>query len=132
MKQFSFFIALFFTTLIAQAQVKISGVVKDNRGKKIISASITLKDTYDGATSDSAGNYVFTTTEKGSHILVASAVGYKTVEQTKLTHAKNLTILMLLMISPVRPRRRSAALINCLSNSDMQKPRNVSLMLSSR
>ncbi len=81
MKHFSLFIALFFTTVIAQAQVKISGAVKDNHGRKIVSASITLKDTYDGATSDSSGNYVFITTEKGNHVLVASAVGYKTVEQ---------------------------------------------------
>lgn len=82
MKQFSLFIAFFFIALLTQAQVKISGTVKDNHGKKVISASITLKDTYDGATSDSLGNYAFTTTEKGNYTLVASAVGYKTVEQS--------------------------------------------------
>ncbi len=82
MKQLCFFIPLFFTNFLAQAQVQISGTVKDTHGKKVISASITLKDTYDGATSDSTGNYSFTTTEKGSYTLTASAVGYKTVEQT--------------------------------------------------
>ena len=55
--------------------------MKDGRGKKLIGASITLKDTYDGATSDSSGNYVFTTTETGAHILSASAVGFATVNQ---------------------------------------------------
>src|SRR3954465_15514919 len=81
MKQLSLFIAFTFIVFLTKAQVKISGIVKDNHGKKVISASITLKDTYDGATSDSSGNYSFGTTEKGNYTLVASAVGYKTVEQ---------------------------------------------------
>ncbi len=65
----------------ASAQVKISGMVKDARGKKLIGASITLKDTYDGATTDSSGNYSFTTTETGAHILSATSVGFSTVNQ---------------------------------------------------
>ncbi len=73
---------LFFTALSVQAQVKISGMIKDARGKKVIGASLTLKDTYDGATSDSSGNYSFTTTETGAHVLTASAVGFKAVDQT--------------------------------------------------
>ncbi len=71
----------FFTLFSASAQVKISGSVKDSRGKKIVGASITLKDTYDGATSDSSGNYSFTTTETGAHVLTASAVGFTEVSQ---------------------------------------------------
>ncbi len=73
---------LFLTAFSASAQVKISGSVKDTRGKKLIGASITLKDTYDGATTDSSGNYSFTTTETGAHILSATSVGYSTVNQT--------------------------------------------------
>src|SRR6059058_1251061 len=81
MKQFFLFTAVLFITFLTKAQVKISGTVKDNHNRKVISASITLKDTYDGGTSDSSGNYSFSTTEKGNYTLVASAVGYKTVEQ---------------------------------------------------
>jgi vitamin B12 transporter len=92
MKQLSLFIVFFLIAFLTQAQVKISGTVKDNRGKKVISASITLKDTYDGATSDSSGNYSFTTTEKGNYTLVASAVGYKTVEQTIAVGNEPVTI----------------------------------------
>ena len=78
----AFFLALlFFITFIASAQVRISGTVKDSRGKKLIGASITLKDTYDGATSDSSGNYSFITTETGAHILTTSAVGFTPVNQ---------------------------------------------------
>lgn len=69
----------------ARGQVQISGVVKDQKGKPIGGVSITLKDTYDGAISDSTGRYSFTTSEKGEHVLTFTALGYKSIEQ-------NLTI----------------------------------------
>jgi len=64
----------------AKAQI-VSGTVKDIKGHAIHSASITLKDTYDGATTDSAGKFSFKTTEKGEQTLVITAVGYIGVEQ---------------------------------------------------
>lgn len=63
------------------AQVKISGRVKDNRGRPLAAVSISLKDSYDGTISDSLGNYHFTTTEKGDQTLVATNVGYRPIEQ---------------------------------------------------
>ena len=67
---------------IAFAQTThFSGRITDNRRRPLIGASISLKGTYDGATSDSAGNYKFSTTEKDSLTLVVSSLGYKTVEQ---------------------------------------------------
>ncbi|HKO82298.1 MAG TPA: TonB-dependent receptor, partial [Chitinophagaceae bacterium] len=64
------------------SQVTIKGVVKNNRAKPLHGVSISLKDTYDGATTDSSGKFSFTTTEKGQQVLIASAVGYKPYEQT--------------------------------------------------
>lgn len=58
----------------------LSGTVKDNRGKPLPGVSITLKDTYDGATTDSLGRFSFATTEGGKQVLVASMMGYKTIE----------------------------------------------------
>ena len=81
MKQLSILFLFFLIAASLKAQVKISGKVKDARGKPAASTSITLKDTYDGTVSDSLGNYHFTTTEKGNHILIFSNVGFKTVEQ---------------------------------------------------
>lgn len=68
--------------LMSAAQTKISGTVKDIKGRGVPSASIVLKDSYDGATSDSSGKFSFTTTEKGKFILAVTAVGYKPAEQT--------------------------------------------------
>ena len=43
--------------------------------------SITLKDTYDGATTDSSGFFSFKTSEKGEQLLTTSSIGYKPFEQ---------------------------------------------------
>ena len=75
MKKFLLAATIFFANHII-AQTKISGHLKDNKGKPIAGVSITLKDTYDGTVSDSLGNYNFSTTEKGSHIIEMTNVNY--------------------------------------------------------
>ena len=67
--------------LSAKAQVKVEGKIMDTKGKPVGGVSITLKGTYDGATTDSLGNFSFTTIEKGKKILEASIIGYKPYEQ---------------------------------------------------
>ena len=67
-------------TLFADAQVTISGTVKE-RKKPISGVNIVLKDTYDGATSDSSGRFSFKTSEKGDFVLAATSVGYRAFEQ---------------------------------------------------
>ena len=66
---------------VLSAQVKITGTVKDSKSHPVPGVSITIKDTYDGATTDSAGVFTFRTTEKGEHFITASSVGYKPFEQ---------------------------------------------------
>jgi vitamin B12 transporter len=72
---------LLLTCLAASAQTTLSGKVKDHKGRPVAGASLTLKDTYDGGTSDSLGNYHFTTTEKGEQTLIVTSIGYRPVEQ---------------------------------------------------
>jgi vitamin B12 transporter len=67
--------------LTAKAQVKVAGKITDPKGKPVGGASITLKDSYDGATTDSLGNFSFLTTEKGKKTFQASIIGYKPFEQ---------------------------------------------------
>ena len=62
------------------AQTTIRGKVTDKKNPLPL-VSIVLKDTYDGATSDSSGKYSFKTTEKGEFILTVTSVGYKPFEQ---------------------------------------------------
>ncbi len=65
-----------------KAQTVITGKIRDSRNKILPGISITLKDTYDGATSDSSGNFRFTTSETGNKLLQVSATGYKPFEQS--------------------------------------------------
>jgi vitamin B12 transporter len=79
-----------FQTLSGQVTVK--GIVKDNKGNPVSGASISIKDSYDGGTSDSSGKYSFKTFEKGEHLLQISSIGYKLFEQTIKLESSVLTI----------------------------------------
>lgn len=81
-KSLLYLLSFLFMSCTVMAQVTIKGVIKDQKGNPLPGASISIKDSYDGATSDSAGKYSFKTTEKGQQILVVSSIGYKTSEQT--------------------------------------------------
>ena len=74
-------ILLMFISVPVNAQVKVSGKVTDTKNRPLVGASITLKNSYDGATTDSLGHYSFFTTEKGEQILEATVIGYKLFEQ---------------------------------------------------
>jgi len=74
-------IALTLGICTANAQVKISGRITDIKNKPLSGVSISLKNTYDGATSDSGGVYNFTTSEKGAQQLEISITGYNTILQ---------------------------------------------------
>ena len=75
MKWFSFLL-VFLPFSQVNAQVQISGKLTDYKGKSISGASIALVNTYDGTTTDSTGNFVFFTTEKGSQLLQVTMSGY--------------------------------------------------------
>ena len=90
-KDFILFLLLL-ASLTTMAQVKISGKIKDNKGKPIPGISITLKDTYDGSISDSSGNFSFTTSETGTHNIDVTGVGYH--EYTTVVELKNIPIVL--------------------------------------
>ena len=81
-------------------QPVISGRVQDNRGKPVPGASISLKDSYDGATSDSTGKFQFTTTEKGEKLLLVSSIGFNPLERTINITDKSIELLLQLKESP--------------------------------
>lgn len=80
MKEFAILFLAVLATILGNAQTRISGTVKDNRGRIIIGASVAVKDSYDGGVSDSSGRFSFKTTEKGDRILIATNIGYKASE----------------------------------------------------
>lgn len=81
MRKFFFLLLFLKIALAGQSQTIVTGTIQDPKGRRIAAASITLKDTYDGATTDSSGKFKFKTFEKGAHLLVVSALGYKSSEE---------------------------------------------------
>ena len=66
---------------IVNAQVKPCGRVSDENGLPLPWASVSIKGTYDGASTDTAGYFRFKTAATGKQILSVSFVGFKTAEK---------------------------------------------------
>ncbi len=94
-KIFLLFVA-FVAFTILQAQVKIQGKIKDNRNHPLAGVSISLKDSYDGGTTDSTGYFSFRTTETGEHTAIASSIGYNAAEQKLVIGKEAITLNLVL------------------------------------
>lgn len=62
---------------LVRAQVNVTGRVADGKGRPLRGVSIGIRDSYDGATTDSLGQFRFSTTEKGKKILEATTIGFR-------------------------------------------------------
>jgi hypothetical protein len=65
----------------AQAQSLLSGIVRDASGQPLPGANVYLRTTFDGASTDSLGQFRFSTTQTGPFTLVATLVSYEVHEQ---------------------------------------------------
>src|SRR5277367_5069619 len=81
MRPLFFLTALILFSASLSAQTRVSGSVKDSKGHSLHGASIAIKDSYDGATTDSSGAFRFITTEKGADTIIVSNIGYNPVQQ---------------------------------------------------
>jgi vitamin B12 transporter len=75
----------------ATAQTPISGRIKDSKGKPVAGASLSIRDAYDGATSDSTGKFSFKTVEQGEKVLMATCIGYLAVEIKLVLKGEHIT-----------------------------------------
>jgi outer membrane cobalamin receptor len=71
-------IILLFLTTLAYGQSTILGRVVDNKNQPIIGANVYLNGTYDGATTNENGKFLFTTEAEGIQILIISFMSYET------------------------------------------------------
>ena len=74
---FTLLSCLLFTAHLAGAQATISGKITDTKEVPVSGASVSLDNTLDGGTTDSAGNFRFITTETGAQVLAITAVGFE-------------------------------------------------------
>lgn len=73
------------------SQITVSGKVT-YKNKALKDINVTLKDTYDGATTDASGNYTFTTTETGDKTLVFSGQNYDEIELPVKIEGKDISM----------------------------------------
>jgi vitamin B12 transporter len=74
------------------SQTVVSGKVRDQKGRPLAGVSISIKDAYDGGTSDSVGNFSFRSQERGERIIQLSSIGYITVEKSVTLSGEPLKI----------------------------------------
>lgn len=72
--------ALFLLPVSLLAQQQISGKITDNKKHPLSGVNVSIKGTYDGATSAADGSYSFTTDTKGEQLLTASLTGFQPME----------------------------------------------------
>jgi hypothetical protein len=87
-----FILSFLLVTVTSFAQVKISGRLTDNKNKPLQGASISIKNSYDGTTTDSLGNFVMTTSEKGSQVLEATLLGYGTYDKNIILEGRDIVL----------------------------------------
>ena len=85
-------ILFIFSATICFAQTKVSGRVTDENGEGIPGANVSIKDSYDGASTNVEGKFEFTTTEAGTKVLVITFVGYKNFEKEIVLNGSEVKI----------------------------------------
>ena len=97
---FSLFSTLFST--LAFCQTTLKGRVTDEKGKGLSGANVSLKNSYDGASSNAEGNFQFKTTEKGEQVISCSFIGYETYNQKVILNNNETTLTL-------KPRKKYLA-----------------------
>ncbi len=116
-------IIFLFITLLSgsiQAQIRVSGQLKDSKNHPIPYASISIENTIDGATTDSLGRFSFKTREKGMRILLGTYIGYETKKDTIIISGNNIVHNMLLNEKPI-PIREVVITAGAFEANDDQK-----------
>jgi outer membrane cobalamin receptor len=71
-------ISIFLLSLYLNSQTTVSGKVMDNKNLPIQGANVYLEGTYDGATTNEEGKFLFTTETEGTQALVISFLSFET------------------------------------------------------
>jgi hypothetical protein len=81
MKIVTCLLLLIIATVGSAQTIRIKGKITDNKSEPVIGANVYLEGTYDGASTDTSGNFSFPTSKKGKLVLVAKSVGYSEFKQ---------------------------------------------------
>lgn len=79
MRKFSFLILLQILAVVSLAQINLTGIVTSNN-EPLAGASVVIKNSYYGISTDSDGSFVMNKLDPGQHTLVVSFIGFETKE----------------------------------------------------
>ena len=91
-----YLLLLFLCPMFSHAQTTVHGSVKSEKDKPIAGANVSIKDSYDGATTDAEGHFSFTASDTGHAVLIAAFVGYETVNREVHLNGKDLSLEIVL------------------------------------
>ncbi|MHA6280081.1 TonB-dependent receptor [Salinimicrobium sp. CAU 1759] len=94
MKIPALFLFLFYLTSF-QAQHQVTGTVKTKSGNPVMGANVYLEGTYDGATTDEHGNFLFQSSATGVQTLVVSFISFETFrKKMEVTQMQDLQVVL--------------------------------------
>lgn len=94
MKKITFFLFLFAGLLVNAQNYTLSGKVVDKNQKRLYGATVVVKETKAGASSNEAGEFQFRL-DKGTYTLQISYIGFKTVEKTVVLDENQRVLIVL-------------------------------------
>jgi iron complex outermembrane receptor protein len=102
MKKFAFVLLSISTCFFCEAQVRISGVVRDAASRLVPGASVTLLNTGRGAVSGTEGRYVLEVAAPGTYTMEVSAIGFAAITKTVVAGNDAVTADVVLEQAPYR------------------------------
>ncbi len=101
MKRLLCLLLLLLPVLIAQAQTTtLRGTVRDAAGQSLPGVNVFVRGTFDGASTDSVGQFRFETAAAGSFVVQASLLGFITAEQPLTLPAPAAPLSFVLKTTP--------------------------------
>lgn len=114
--------------MLLLAQQKITGKVTDAKKHPLPGVNVYIKGSYDGATAAADGSFSFTTTAAGAQVVVASLMGYQTLEQpVNISGPLQLTLMLKAAMNELKVVTISAGSIEASSdkNNTVLKPLDI-------
>jgi hypothetical protein len=116
---------IFFYLLLISAtafgQTELSGKVIDEKGLPLPGVNIFIKGSYDGATSNAGGSYIFSTEETEIQIIVFKFLGFKTKELAVTLSEKLLEIPTITLVEEITEMNSVTISAGAMEASDEKK-----------
>lgn len=90
MKRLSLIALAMAACICASAQITISGKIKNEEGSELIGATVSLKETYQGTTTNTSGEYKIENVSSGKYTLEVTYMGFNPNSDTIEVESKDL------------------------------------------